>query len=472
MTQAESKQEAAKENIAESTKGKGKAFFERAEQVAETGNWDFAIEMYVEGIRREPGSVERGHKPLRQVAMSRKAQGGKGPGMMDTIKRRAGKDPVENLANASFLLAKDPGSVQNMAQLLRAAEKLELTEVMHWISGILLETQRQAKKPNKKILVAIMKAFIVVKDFRLAIEACDMARAVDPKDGELGQASRQLAAQFTIQRGNYEEDGTDFTKRVANMKRQQELMEEDSMVQDEAYLLEQIKKARQEYLESPKVAGKINSLVDALLKMENESYENEAIDVLSKAHKDLGAYRFKMRIGDIRVRQMTRRFRQLRDEGDKVGAAEQAKRQLAFELDEYKERAANYPTDLTVKYELGRRQFLAGQYDDAIASLQQAQRDPQRSRKARSFIGQSFMKKGWHREAAETFERALEGDITEEASIELRYYLGCVLEEMDELDRAQEQYSMVAQIDYNYRDVRERIEGIRKKLQAKKEKEA
>ena len=53
--------------------GKGKAFFDRGDQVAETGNWDFAIQMYLEGIRREPGNIARGHQPLRQVSLKRKA---------------------------------------------------------------------------------------------------------------------------------------------------------------------------------------------------------------------------------------------------------------------------------------------------------------------------------------------------------------------------------------------------------------
>ncbi|HUS90319.1 MAG TPA: hypothetical protein VM695_00670 [Phycisphaerae bacterium] len=457
MTQAEPQQSA--------TKGKGKAFYDRAEQVAETGNWDFAIEMYLEGINREPDNMERGHKPLRQVAINRKAQGGKGPSMMDQLKRRPGKDPVQNLVNAEFLLGKDPGSVSYMQQVLKAAEKLDLKEVIHWISLILLEAQRQAKKPHKRILLDIIKAFEHVKDYAMAIQACDMAQGVAPDDGELRDANRRLSAQFTITRGNYEGEQTDFTTRVADMEGQQKLMQQDSMVQDEEYLLQQIKEARQEYLEAPKVAGKINAIVDALLKMENESYENEAIDILSKAHKDTGAYRFKMRVGDVKIRQMTRRFRHLRDEGDPKGAAEQAQRQLAFELDEFTERTANYPTDLAIRFELGRRQFLSGLNDEAIASLQQAQRDPRRSLRARSLIGQAFTQKGWHREAAETFERALEVEMTEENAKELRYFLGDVLERMGELERAQEQYSLVAQMDYNYKDAHQRIEKIRTKLQ-------
>jgi tetratricopeptide (TPR) repeat protein len=443
--------------------GKGKAFFERADQVAETGNWDFAIAMYLEGISREPENLDRGHKPLRKVSINRKAQGGKPAGMIDQFKRRPCKDPVRNLVNAEYLLSKDPGSVQNMMQVLQAARKCDLIGLVHWISLIILESQRQTKKPSKRILVDLVSAFESAKDFSMSVQACDMAISLDPNDGELRDRMRSLSALYTIDKGKFEEEG-DFTKGVDDLEAQQKIQKKDALVKDEEYLLEQIRKCRQDYLENPHVAGKINNAVDALLKIENESYENEAIDILAKAHKDSGAYQFKMRIGDIRIRQMSRRFRQMRDSGDTAGATEQAKRQLAFELDEYKERCANYPTDLGLKFEMGRRQFLSGQYDEAIASLQTAQRDPRRGLRARSLIGQAFVKKGWLGMAVETFEKALELEATEEFTMELRYFLGDVLDNMGQLERAQEQFSTVAQLDYNYRDVRQRIENIRTRL--------
>ena len=443
--------------------GKGNAFFERADQVAETGNWDFAIAMYLEGISREPENLDRGHKPLRKVSINRKAQGGKPAGMIDQFKRRPCKDPIRNLVNAEYLLSKDPGSVQNMMQVLQAARKCGLIGLVHWISLIILESQRQAKKPSKRILVDLVNAFESAKDFSMSVQACDMAIQIDPNDGELRDRMRSLSALYTIDKGKFEEEG-DFTKGVDDLEAQQKIQKKDALVKDEEYLLEQIRKCRQDYLENPHVAGKINNVVDALLKIENESYENEAIDILAKAHKDSGAYQFKMRIGDIRIRQMSRRFRQVRDSGDTAGATEQAQRQLAFELDEYKERCANYPTDLGLKFELGRRQFLSGQYDEAIASLQTAQRDPRRGLRARSLIGQAFVKKGWLGMAVETFEKALELESTEEFTMELRYFLGDVLENMGQLERAQEQFSTVAQLDYNYRDVRQRIENIRTRL--------
>ncbi len=444
----------------EATKGKGAKFFDRADQVAETGNWDFAIEMYTEGIRREPDAVERGHRPLREVALRRKAAGGKGPGMMEKLKAKPGKDPLENLIKAERLLSKEPGSLLFMEQVLQAARALEATETLGWIADVILHHQQQ-NKPSRRVLFETAKACEEVEQYKKGLAVADLARGAFPDNGEIENLAKTLAANSTLQQRGGEEE--DFTKHVRDMDKQVELAQSDQMVQSESIVEKQIERARAEYLADPTIGGKVDAVVDALVKTEDEAFENEAIDILRKAHTDIGAYRFKMRIGDIRIKQMTRRYRELLSEGDKAAAAEQAKRQLEFELEEYGERAVNYPTDLRIKFELGRRQLIAGQLDEAIASLQQAQRDPRRHAQALNYLGQAFAKKGWLREAAETYERALDAELPEARVKELRYNLGDVLEQMDELDRAQDEFSAVAQIDYNYKDVRDRLEGIRQK---------
>jgi tetratricopeptide (TPR) repeat protein len=275
---------------------------------------------------------------------------------------------------------------------------------------------------------------------------------------------RNLSAVYTIQKGKYDQEG-DFTRSVKDMDKQQELIQRDALVQSESFLERQVREAREAYEAEPAVPGKINALVDALLKFEDEQHENEAIEVLKKAHQETGAYQFKMRIGDIVIRQMTRQYRERVDAGEKQAAAEHARKQLEFELQEYAERAQNYPTDLTIKYELGRRQFLAGQYDDAIGSLQQAQRDPRRHLSALNYLGQSFARQGLLREAAETYERALESEMPETREKELRYNYGKVLFDMKKYENAREQFSRVAQADYNFQDVRERLQETDRKLE-------
>ncbi|MBN1943637.1 MAG: hypothetical protein JW849_10125 [Phycisphaerae bacterium] len=443
---------------------KAKVFFDRADEVAGTGNWDFAIELYSEGLRLNPDEMERGHVKLRDVSLKRKVQGGKPAGLGDRRKHRAGKDPAGNLANAAYLLAKDPGSETLMELFLKAAAEVGNPDVIRWIGEILLESQKQARKPNRRLCTVMMDTLAAAKHYDLAIQACRLALTAAPNDADLESRLSALGAEYTLQKGQYGVEG-DFTKGVKDLDKQKELIQKDMLVKDESFLQQQIAKTEKDYLESPTVPGKVNGYVDALLKFEDESYENQAVDVLQKAFQDTKAYQFKMRIGDVKIRQMSRRFRKLKDAGDKEGAAKAAREQLAFEVAEYRERAGNYPTDLSLKYELGRRLFLAGQYDDAIGYLQQAQRDPRRFVVVMNYLGQAFMRKEWWQEAVDTFVKVLDGDVTEERSKDIRYNLGQCYEKLDKLDQAQEQFSHLAQIDFNYKDVRARLEAIRKRIQ-------
>ncbi len=459
----------------QSTTGSGSKFFARAEQVAETGNWDFAIEMYLEGIQREPGNLDRGHKPLREVSLKRAAMGGKAAGLIEQIKRRSTKDPVETLINAEYLLAKEPGSLGQMLSVLKAAKAAELPEVVMWICDIILEAQQLAKRREKKVLLQITQAYHEVEQYEQAAKACELARQAAPDDQQVVDILKDLVTKATIKKGKYGTD-EDFTKGVKDIDKQKELAEGDRIVQTKDFVKSQIEKARQEYLADPTVEGKVNSFVDYLTKTEDEAYENEAIDVLTKAHQDLGIYRFKSKIGDIRIRQMNRRYRKLIESGDKAGAAQQAKNLLAFELEEFTERSVNYPTDLGIKFELGRRQLLAGKLDDAIGSFQQAQRDPRRHLRALNYLGQAFATKGWYTEAADTYQKALNSEMGEDRAKEIRYNYGDVLEKtgdgrstsadkLADYERAREEFSRVAQIDYSFKDVRDRIEKLREKIE-------
>ena len=445
--------------------GKGDAFFDRADKVAATGNWDYAIELYIDGIRRDPGNMERGFVPLREVSMNRKAQGGKGPGMIDKLKRRGGKTPMDALANGLFLLGKEPGSIEYMEMVTKAAKQLELPGALKWATDLLFGTQRLAEKPSKRILMAVTNTYRDLEEYALAIEAATRACRVDPNDGELSNLLRDVSARFTVKQGGYEEEGRDFTRAVKDMDLQKELAQKDAMVKDKAYLESQVEKSRREYLATPTVSGKINAYADALLKFEDDQHEGQAIAVLTEGHSQTGAYQFKMRIGDVRMRQMTRKRREAQQAGDTGAAKRLAGEQLAFELDEYAERAVNYPTDLSIKYELGKRQYLAGKYDEAIVTLQSAQHDPRRRLRAMGLLGQAYYKQRLVREAVETYERALAGEVPEAQAKELGYLLAQALESLGDLQRAIDEYSKVTQLDYEYKDARQRLQVLRKQLE-------
>ncbi len=444
--------------------GKGKAFFDRGDQVAETGNWDFAIQMYLDGIRREPGNIERGHSLLREVSLKRKIQGGKPAGFMEAMKHRGGKEPADALANAEFLLAKDPGNVSHMEAVLKAAQKVDQPEVVKWICHIIFEAMRQAKRPDKRILIMIAEAFAGAEEYASALLACDMALQTDPDNVDLQEMAKDFSAKGTIKQGKYDTESS-FTESVRNLDKQMALSQQDHLAQSRDFLEQEIEKARAEYEASPDEAVNVNALVEALVKIEEEGYENEATDILKKAYADFKEYRYKVRIDDMRIRQIRRRHNKLETDGQNEQAIQLASELRDFELKVYAERARNYPTDLSVKYELGLRQLTCGQIDDAIASLQQAQRDPKRRIAALTYLGQAFEKKDWHREAVETFQKALEFEPSEAKAKEIHYNLAGSLKAMGEKAKAMDHFSKVAQMDYNFRDVREQVEALRKEVE-------
>jgi tetratricopeptide (TPR) repeat protein len=448
--------------------GKGKPFFDRANQVAESGNWDFAIEMLLLGIAKEPENLLRGHHRLREVAMQRKMSGGKPAGFMGKMKRKSTKDPMESLINAEWLMSRDPSDPTSWKQIILAAQWGGWKDVVEWAGGALYDINRMTPKPSKEIYLFLRDVYTQVELFGEAVRACQAAATLAPNDPTLHDSLRDLSARATIQKGKYDQGGS-FTDSVKDLKGQMEAVRGQGLSQNEQFLLEQVVKTKVVYVADPSVPGKIIAYVDALAKLDEDGYENEAIDVLTKAFKELGTYRYKVRMGDIRIKQMKRRREKLRAVGDKEAASKAAKELLAFELAEYTERAANYPTDLGIKFELGVRQFQAGQYDDAISTLQQARRDPKHRLAAMHALGMAFFKKAWYTEAAETFQTALDsGDVPEKRRIELMYDLGLCHEATGNAVEAIARYSDVAQLDFNYRDVRERIEKLRAKAEQDK----
>lgn len=447
------------------TPGKGDAFFKQGDQVAETGNYDYAIEMYTEGIKRD-ANLERGFVKLREVALKRTLKGGKPAGMMDKRKHRIGKDPVENLANSCYLWAKEPGSEALMEQVLKFARQLELNEVITWIAKLLVEALKLNKRPLKRTIISVVDACEEIEDYETAIRACEIAIQHNPADGLLDDRIRHLGAQRTLQKGKYGQEGHKFTESVKDIEVQKKLLVEDSLNKSEDYLKNQAEAAKAQYLENTSHVGKINSYAEALLAFEKPAYDKQAVEVLAKAYKDTKAYQFKMKIGDIKMKLYNRKISQLRRQGDKDALKKAYTQQVIFEIGEYKERVANYPTDLGLKFELGKRLYMVGKYDEAISLLQVASRDKRKYIATMNYLGQAFMKKQWWQEACDTFEKVLANDITEERAKDIRYNLGGCYEQMGELQKAQEQFSYVAQIDFNYKDVRARLEKVRNAIKA------
>ena len=137
---------------------------------------------------------------------------------------------------------------------------------------------------------------------------------------------------------------------------------------------------------------------------------------------------------------------------------------LAAELEHYKLCSENYPTDLRLKYEYGVRLMRNQRYDEAIPVLQEVRKDPRHKIPAMNKVGLCFFVKGWFNDAIDIFKEAIEAYEIKDNDIakELRYNLARAYEQEGVTEEALELYRRLAQIDYSYKDVKMKVDKLRK----------
>jgi tetratricopeptide (TPR) repeat protein len=455
--------------------GKGKVYFERAAAVAATGNFDYAIDMYIQGLFREPFNMEE-HRKLREVGFHRKVAGGKPAGGLFGAKTPyKGKTPKEAMLNGEWLLAKDVGNINHMLQIVRNAVLCSLRDVVIWIGPILLEANRTQKTPKLELYKEIAEMFAKVNDFDRASQAAELARLLKPTDADLDALVKQYAAQATMVRGNYDKNA-DFKDSIKDKDQTKKLLEEENIVKSEDYRKKALDSAQADYERNPAEMQFVEKYSKALMAMDDEAYENKAIEILRKAYETTKVYRYKVTIGDIRMKQFKRNAGLLREAVKQDPSDEELRKQyeqllqdrLAFEVEEFKERAEHFPTDLTVRYEYGRRLYDAGHYDEAIGALQEAQNNPKFRVEALHLLGRSFMSQKMLPEALDTlkqsiddYDMAMSGDPKSKG---LHYWYGRALEESGKLQAAIDIYSQVVRWDFGYMDTKKRLTDLRARV--------
>jgi tetratricopeptide (TPR) repeat protein len=449
---------------------KAKAFLDRAKQAADKGNYDYAIDMYLEGIRCIPDALQEAHMPLREMALHRKEKKGKKPSMMEKVKLLQGKNPVEKLINAEYLFSKDPDNLTYGEAFLKAAVEAKLPQTVLWIADFIFNTNNNAKKPSVKTYILLKDSYAAIGLFDRAIAACQKAAQLKPQDGNLSDELQRLSAELTVSRGRYDQAG-DFRKSIKNRQAQEKLQAQDAVVKTESFRLSELEEAKKAFEEDPNDQKNIFQLVEALVDQQSDESDNEAIQLLENAYQQKQDFSYKQRSGKIQIKNMKRKILKTKAEYSKKPEDEQLSVQMnqlsqqlsTVELEHYRLCVENYPTDQHLKYEYASRLIKNKQYDDAIPLFQEAKRDPRYKIASMSKIGLCFFLKGWYADAIDVFKQAIDSYEHQEDSVakELRYNLGRSYEEKGESEQALEIYRRIAQLDFGYKDVRQRVDNLR-----------
>ena len=360
-------------------KAKARKWFKHAETVAATKNYDYAIELYVNGLAIWPDAVDEGLRKLRVVATARRLAGGKAAGFIEASKKSTGgKDFLKSLANALFLFGKDPSNLSHMEAILNSAAKAKLDRVVQWIAPVICESLSGEKKQPEKRYHELSQSMEVGADLAMALN--DYQVAVDilqaglrvsqiwsqhyPDSSESQKAYSRASSKQTIVKGRFG-SGESFVDSVKDASRQADIRDRDSAVQSVDRMADMIAKARKEWDANRELPAKLINLVDLILKREEDDAENEAIALLEEEYAAHSNYTMKLKADDIRMRQMKRHLRRiiakLKAEPDnedvrKLYAKYMAK-QTRAEIEIYRERAEKYPTDARVRFQFGLRYF-------------------------------------------------------------------------------------------------------------------
>jgi tetratricopeptide (TPR) repeat protein len=306
--------------------------------------------------------------------------------------------------------------------------------------------------------------------FDRAVGACRRAVDLKPDDGALQDELRDLSARLAVAKGKYGEGG-DFRESIRDKEKQDMLHASESLVKSSNYRTRIVEEARRAYANKPNVPAVVFALVDALIGLETRKAFEEAIGILAQAYEQTKDFAFERRSGELKIKKLRGDVRKIKtalkkepankDFTEKLKQATKMRETAAME--HYRECVENYPTDLKMKYEYAQCLVRNKKYDEAIPLFQDAQRDPRYKTTAMGKTGFCFFLKGWYSDAIDIFEQALAAcEIQDNAMAkDLRYNLARSYENDGAGEKALELYRKLAQLDFDFRDVRDRVNKLR-----------
>jgi len=459
-------------------KAKAAKWFQRARELGDKRQFDYAIEYYVNGLEFWPDGVEDGLKPLHGCAVARRQTGGKKPGFKDSMKHSlTDKNIKQALLNSLWMFGHDPENTNYIEGIAKNASRLGAVDTAKWAAGVLYRALESNSKSTPKQLQTLAQLLEELGDgaaarnesafaaavYQMGVETLNVWFRRNPKDRNAENRVRNLSTKLTILKGKYQ-DGESYRDSIADREEQADLHDRDRMVQTEDRMEELIAKAQEEFNQNPDDERTLRKVIDLLCRHEHEEQDLRAIDILTKQHERTGQYHHKRMADDIRMRLLARKARRAAKTGDEEAVKKGQAASLQLDLAIYKERVEMYPTDNRIKFEYAVRLFRAGHFDDAIPFFQTARADPKNRSNCAMYLGRCFFRKAYYSQTITTLQTELASYqfADDDLAKSMHYWLGRAQEASGEVAAARETYGKILQMEYNYKDVRAKLDALPK----------
>ena len=459
---------------------KARPFVERALKAVDQSSFDVALVYFAHAMKFDPANVVV-YDQMFECAKQFYGTGGR-PAVASEMKPLEGPGAVYKLAIAVLYWMRDLNNLDRALDLLQAAVAAQQQAFGAWaapkIFNLLSVAHRD--KPNKKALLRAKDLFMQVEAWEEAKLCVETALRLDPYDMQLDREFKQILANRAIEAAGYHKDGGatgNFRGNVKDLETQRALAEHEAITGSAGTEECNLARTKAYYEAAPSVPENVNKYCVALRRMGTPEHEATAYRVYLKGFEDLKEYRFRMAAGDIKLLRAQRELTKAEDAAkaapqDAAAAATFArirKAVLDLQVAEFRERSQQYPTDRSIRAELGRILYEIGEYEEAMGCLQLAKDEPKMRVAAAHMLGRCFAVASWHSEAVGEFKDALAAlDVTtQDREQDIKYDLMLSLIEIARADRnaqaardAAEICSAILRNDISYRDIRQRRKDL------------
>jgi tetratricopeptide (TPR) repeat protein len=438
---------------------------EKAQEAAKRRNYDFAIDLYMQVLKASPDHEEAARQ-LRAVTIRKGQEEGISPRaglfkgfssrVMSGLKKLT-KNYEEEIVEREKFLRSAPFNVKMMVRLGNAALMAGYLQR----ALVNFEMAAEIEKKNTEALKALGRIYKQLGDMRKAALYYEKVLAVDPHDGEAARVRKDIAATTTLTK--MESSGNSYRDKLRSAGEAAKLEIEGHIVRSKEDALKAIEVKRKEIEQKPNDPRFYRELGDLYLKVDDftqaESSYKKALEVDPAdfhAKDKLGD--FKMRKLDYKIQQLATAYREGPTEEKKRALDAARKEKLDFQIEEYQRRAQEHPTDTEIRFKLGKLLHQAGEDDRAISELQKTIHDPKNATEAHHIIGLAFRKKGMYELAAKEFLKGRENlALMNDVNKEITYELAKTFELMGKRADARAEYQRIAEADYGFKDVAQRL---------------
>jgi len=459
---------------------KARMWLDRAEKAQSQSTFDVALFYYASAVKLDPQDMAI-HDAMYQCAKDF-FKSGERPATATEVKPLDGPVPLDRFAVTELYWMRDLNNVDRALDMLAAAVKAEQFVFGAWAGPKVfnLLTVSLRDKPSKKMLLRAKDLFVQVNSWEEAKLCIEEALVLDPSDLKLDREFKQILANRAIVASGFDRDDGgkgNFRGNVLDLDKQRAMEEADALTGSAGSEARNLERTKAEYDANPTIPDNIQKYCTSLKRMGTPEHEAIAFRVYLSAFEALKEYRFRMAAGDIKLLRANRQLKTA-EEAAKVAptdataqttVARVRKAVLELRASEFKERAANYPTDRSIKAELGRILFEMGLYEEAMGCLQIAKEEPKMRVSAAHMLGRCFAVSGWYSEAIGEFKDALSAmDATQSEQMpDIKYDLMLSLIALAKSERSGQHARDAADIcsailrkDISYRDIRQRRKDL------------